>query len=125
MHPDLLGGAVFVMNRATFNQVAKLKDNDGRYHLVRDIVNGKPAYKIFGHEIVIQDKMPAAAVAGDVTVAFVNFAEATASMTKQGASMKRVGDTASALKGTQMLMLDIYADFKIINEAGIKFLTLA
>lgn len=125
MHPDYLDGAVFVMNRPTFNQVAKLKDADGRYLLVKDVVDGKPAYKVFGHQIIIQDKMPKAAVAGDISVAFVNFAEAAASMTKKGANMKRVTDSASALKGTQMLILDIYADFKIVNENAIKFLELA
>jgi HK97 family phage major capsid protein/HK97 family phage prohead protease len=125
MHPDYLDGAVFVVNRATFNKIAKLKDNDGRYLMVKDVVSDKPAYKIFGHQIVIQDKMPAAAVAGDITVAFVNFAQAAATMTKKGASMKRVTDTASALKGTQVLVLDVYCDFKIINEDAIKFLELA
>ncbi len=125
MNPEYLADAVFVMSRATFNQVAKLVDADGRYLLVRDYVDGKPIYKIFGQQIVIQDKFPAAALAGDVTVLFCNFAEATASMTKKGASLKRVGDTTSALKGTQMLLLDIYADFKIINEDAIRVLELA
>ncbi len=122
MHPSYLNGAVFVMNRQTFNQVAKLKDNDGNYHVVRDTVNDKPIYRVFGHEIVIQDFMTGQE-AGAVTVAFVNFHEATASMIKQGALLKRISDDAhQSLKGAHLLLLDIYADFKIVNEKAIKFL---
>ncbi|PGP00470.1 phage major capsid protein [Bacillus cereus] len=122
VHPDHLAGSVFVMGRPAFNQVAKLKDAQGNYHVVKDVVNGKPVYKIFGHEILIQDKMPAAA-AGAITVVFVNFAEAYATMIKKGAQMKRISDdTKQALRGSHMLMLDIYADGKILNENAIKFL---
>lgn len=122
VHPDHLSGSVFVMGRAAFNQVAKLKDAQGNYHVVKDVVNGKPVYKIFGHEILIQDKMPAAGT-GVITVVFVNFAEAYATMIKKGAQMKRISnDTTQALKGAHLLMLDIYADGKILNEDAIKFL---
>lgn len=82
VHPDHLAGSVFVMGRPAFNQVAKLKDAQGNYHVVKDVVNGKPVYKIFGHEILIQDKMPSAA-AGSITVVFINFAEAYATMIKK------------------------------------------
>lgn len=122
VHPDHLDGAVFVVNRPTFNRIAKVKDADGRYLLVKDVVNGKPAYKIFGHEILIQDHMTGA-VSGEVAVAFVNFGVAYATMVKKGASMKRINaDTKNALAGTELLLLDIYADGKILNEEAIKFI---
>ncbi|HDV4624385.1 TPA: phage major capsid protein, partial [Bacillus anthracis] len=122
VHPDHLAGSVFVMGRPAFNQVAKLKDAQGNYHVVKDVVNGKPVYKIFGHEILIQDKMPSAA-AGSITVVFINFAEAYATMIKKGAQMKRISDdTKQALRGSHMLMLDMYCDGKILNEDAIKFL---
>lgn len=122
VHPDHLDGAVFVVNRPTFNRIAKVKDADGRYLLVKDVVNGKPAYKIFGHEILIQDHMTGA-VSGEVAVAFVNFGVAYATMVKKGASMKRINaDTKNALAGTELLMLDVYADGKILNEEAIKFI---
>ncbi|PFX73755.1 phage major capsid protein [Bacillus cereus] len=122
VHPDHLEGAVFVVGRPAFNQIAKLKDAQGNYHMVKDVVNGRPVYKIFGHEILIQDKMPALAT-GVVSVVFVNFAEAYATMIKKGAQMKRISDdTKQALRGSHMLMLDIYADGKILNENAIKFL---
>lgn len=122
VHPDHLAGSVFVMGRPAFNQVAKLKDAQGNYHVVKDVVNGKPVYKIFGHEILIQDKMPSAA-AGSITVVFINFAEAYATMIKKGAQMKRISDdTKQALRGSHMLILDMYCDGKILNEDAIKFL---
>ncbi|PEF42407.1 phage major capsid protein [Bacillus wiedmannii] len=122
VHPDYLEGAVFVMGRPAFNQVAKLKDLQGNYHVVKDVVNGKPVYKIFGHEILIQDKMPKL-TAGAISVAFVNFGEAYATMIKKGAQMKRISDdTKQALRGSHMLMLDMYCDGKILNEDAIKFL---
>jgi HK97 family phage major capsid protein/HK97 family phage prohead protease len=122
VHPAQLDGAVFVMNRKTFNQIAKLKDANGQYHMVKDVVNGKFQYKILGHEILVNDNMPAAG-AGVISVMFVNMAEAYATMIKKGAQMKRItDDTTQALRGSQLLMLDIYADGKILNETAIKFL---
>jgi HK97 family phage major capsid protein/HK97 family phage prohead protease len=122
VHPDYLDGAVFVVGRPFFNKIAKLKDANGQYHLVKDIVNGKPAYRLFGHEVLIQDNMPALA-AGVVNVVFANFGVAYATMIKRGAQFKRISDdTTQALRGSHLLMLDIYADGKIINNAAIKFL---
>ena len=122
VHPDILDGAVFVVNRATFNRIAKIKDVNGNYQLVKDVVNGKPAYRILGHQILIQDHMTGAG-AGEVSVAFVNFGVAYATMIKKGASMKRINaDTKNALAGTELLLLDIYADGKILNEEAIKFI---
>ncbi|XBO88456.1 phage major capsid protein [Bacillus paranthracis] len=122
VHPDHLSGSVFVMGRGAFNEVAKLKDAQGNYHVVKDVVNGKPVYKIFGHEILIQDKMPAFGT-GAISVVFVNLGEAYATMIKKGAQLKRISDdTKQALRGSHMLLLDIYADGKILNEEAIKFL---
>jgi HK97 family phage major capsid protein/HK97 family phage prohead protease len=122
MHPDYQEGAVWVVSRPTFNAIAKLKDTTGNYFLVRDVVNGKPVYRILGNEILIQENMPAAAT-GAVLVAYVNFGEAYATMIKQGAQFKRISDdTTQALRGSQLLMLDIYADGKIINENAMRFL---
>lgn len=122
MHPDFIDGSVWVVSRPTFNAIAKLKDAQGNYFLNRDVVNGRTAYRVLGNEVIIQDNMPAAAV-GAILVAFVNFGEAYATMIKKGAQFKRItDDTTQALRGSQLLMLDIFADGKIINEAAIKFL---
>jgi HK97 family phage major capsid protein len=122
INPEYLDGAVFVVGRPMFNKIAKLKDANGQYHLVKDVVNGKPAYRLFGHEVLIQENMPALAT-GAITVAFVNFGVAYATMIKRGAQFKRISDdTTQALRGSHLLMLDIYADGKIINENAIRFL---
>lgn len=122
VNPDYLENSVFVVNRPTFNRIAKIKDNDGRYQLVRDVVNGKPAYKILGHEILINDNMTGAST-GEIAVAFVNFGVAYATMIKKGASFKKISDdTTQALRGSHLLLLDVYADGKILNEEAIKFI---
>ncbi|PGC57703.1 phage major capsid protein [Bacillus wiedmannii] len=122
VHPDHLEGAVFIMGRQAFNKIAKLKDANGNYHVVKDVVNGRPTYKIFEHEILIQEKMPAFGT-GEISVVFVNMAEAYATMIKKGAQLKRISDdTKQALRGSHMLMLDMYCDGKILNENAIKFL---
>jgi HK97 family phage major capsid protein/HK97 family phage prohead protease len=122
MHPDLIDGSVWVVSRPTFNAIAKLKDLQGNYYLNRDVVNGRSAYRVLGNEIIIQDNMPAAAT-GAIIVAFINFSESYATMIKKGAQFKRItDDTTQALRGSQLLILDIFADGKIINEAGIKFI---
>lgn len=122
VHPDHLEGAVFIMGRQAFNQVAKLKDVQGNYHVVKDVVNGKPVFKIFGHEILIQDKMPKFGT-GAISVVFANLGEGYATMIKKGAQLKRISDdTKQALRGSHMLLLDMYCDGKILNEEAIKFL---
>ncbi|HFF3191726.1 TPA: phage major capsid protein [Bacillus cereus] len=122
VHPDHLQGAVFIMGREAFNKVAKLKDANGNYHVVKDVVNGRPTYKIFGHEILIQDKMPTFGT-GAISVVFANLGEGYATMIKKGAQLKRISDdTKQALRGSHMLLLDMYCDGKILNEEAIKFL---
>ncbi|MDA1660384.1 phage major capsid protein [Bacillus cereus group sp. TH153LC] len=122
VNPAYLAGAVFIMGRQAFNQVAKLKDAQGNYHVVKDVVNGRPVYKLFGQEILIQEKMPALK-AGAISVVFANLGEGYATMIKKGAQMKRISDdTKQALQGSHLLMLDIYCDGKILNEEAIKFL---
>ena len=122
VHPDHLEGAVFIMGRDAFNKVAKLKDANGNYHMVKDVVNGKPVYKILGQEVLIQDKMPKFGT-GAISVVFVNLGEAYATMIKKGAQLKRISDdTKQALRGSHMLLLDMYCDGKILNEEAIKFL---
>lgn len=122
VHPDYLKGAVFIMGREAFNKVATQKDAQGNYYVVKDVVNDKPVYKIFGQEILIQEKMPKFGT-GAISVVFVNMSEAYATMIKKGAQLKRISDdTTQALRGSHLLLLDMYADGKILNEEAIKFL---
>lgn len=117
LHPNYQAGAVWVMDRTEFNRLALMKDAIGNYYLTRDIINGKPQYRLFGAPIHIND-----AVTG-VNAYLVNFYEAYAGMIKKDTELKHINaDTKNALRGSSTLVLDMYADVKIKNENAIRVL---
>lgn len=117
MHPNYQAGAVWVMDRKEFNRLALMKDAIGNYFLTRDIINGKPQYRLFGCPIHINDAV------ADVNAYLVNFSEAYAGMIKKDTELKHINaDTKNALRGSATLVLDMYADCKIKNEKAIKVL---
>lgn len=120
LHPAYQAGAVWVMNRAEFNRLALMKDAVGNYYLTRDVVNGKPQYRLFGCPIHINDAVE------DVNAYLVNFQEAYAGMIKKETELKHINaDTKNALRGSATLVLDMYADAKIKNEKAIRVLKAA
>lgn len=121
---ELVGGAEWIMSRKEFNRVSKLKDALGHYYMVTDVINGRPVYKYHGLPINISDAMPElTGVEDEVAAILVNMPEAYATMVKKGFEMKHItGDTTQALRGSHLLLLDIYADGKIINDQAIKLL---
>lgn len=122
MHPEYIGGAVWVVSRQTFNMISKLKDANGQYLLIRDVAENGPVYKLFGQPVIINDTMPAP-TAGEKAVLFANFNEGYATMTKKGLELKHItGDTTQALRGSHLLLLDGYMDGKILNPSAIKIL---
>lgn len=117
LHPNYQAGAVWVMNRTEFNRVALMKDAVGNYYLTRDVIDGKPQYRLFGAPIYINDAV------ADVNAYLVNFAEAYAGMIKKETELKHINaDTKNALRGSSTLVLDMYADVKIKNEDAIRVL---
>ncbi|MHA2888566.1 phage major capsid protein [Bacillus cereus] len=122
MNPEYIGGAVWVVNRKTFNMLSKLKNNNGDYHLVRDVAETGPTYKLFGQPVIINDTMPDPTV-GERAVLFANFSEGYATMTKKGLNLQHItGDTKQALRGSHLLLLDGFFDGKVLNPAAIKVL---
>ncbi|WP_439033615.1 phage major capsid protein [Bacillus paranthracis] len=122
MHPAYMKGSVWVMGRQAFNMIAKLKDNNGHFYLVKDVAETGVTYKLFGQPVLINDAMPKPE-AGQKAVLFVNFDEGYATMTKKGMNFKLIdADRANALKGITTLMLDAYMDGKILNPNAIKVL---
>lgn len=122
LHPQYVSGSVWVVNRKTFMAIAKLKDANGQYFLVRDVAETGVTYKLFGQPVLIHDQMPDV-LASNRSVLFGNFTEGYATMTKQGLSLKVIdNDTTNALRGSVTLLLDGYMDGKIYNEAAFKFL---
>ena len=123
MNPEYLDGAVWVVSRKTFNMIAKLKDNDGKYFLVPNVASTGTVYKLFGQPVLIQEAMPDRKAGAGRTVVFANFGEGYATMTKKGLNLKHIdNDSKQALRGSALLVLDGYMDGKILNEDAIRCL---
>lgn len=122
LHPDYQANGVFVMNRATFNTVVKLKDADNRYFLIRDISAAGAGYRMFGLPVLINDAMPD--IANDKQpILFADFQNAYATMIKKGLNFQHIsGDTTQALRGAHLLLLDGYMDGKVLNPDAAVFL---
>lgn len=119
MHPTLQGDAIWVVARTEFNKLALLKDAVGNYYLTRDMVNEKPAYRLFGCEVKISEDMDATTK----PAILVNLKEAYAGMIKKDVELRQINaDTTNALKGTDTLVLDMYADVRIVRPEAIRVL---
>lgn len=120
MHPTLQDKAIWIMSRAEFNKISLKKDNLGNYYLTRDVIDGKPQYRLFGCEVCVSDDM--AEVEG-VQAYLVNVKEAYAGIIKKDMELKHINaDTKNALRGSVTMILDVYADVKIKNEQAIRVL---
>lgn len=125
MNPELVEGAVFVMNRNTWNKVSKLKDAENRYYLV-DFKNGSGSkyYTMLGLPVMITDAMPDVA-AGNKAIGLINMGEAYGTLIKKGIEVQHVyADSTQALRGSQLIVASIYLDGKIINDQAIRLLSI-
>lgn len=119
MNPHYLAGTKWVMNRENFKKISLMKDGNNDFYVTRpnnyDLVDGKVVYRLFGSEILIHED------AADIYL--VNLEKAYKGMLKKDVSLKRIdSDNANALRGTVTLMIDAYADAKIVNEDAIRVL---
>ena len=123
MHPDYVQNAVWVMSRQEFNKLAALKDAVGHYYITRDVVANGPVYKLFGAPVYINDAVPTETESKTPVAFLVDFNSAYATMVKKDMELKHItGDTQSALRGSQTLVMDLFCDAKIINPEAIKVL---
>ena len=116
MHPSLLNGAEFYMNRKTYNAVSKLKDKDGQYilKLERSVAVEEPHYTVFVFRVNVTNDMP------DNKVLFVNVGQACATMVKKGSQLVRISnDTQNALRGTHTFVIDAYVDFRLRDPQAV------
>ena len=116
MHPSLLNGAEFYMNRKTYNAVSKLKDGDGQYilKLEKSVAVEEPHYTVFGFRVNVTDDVP------DNKVLFVNVGQACATMVKKGSQLVRISnDTQNALRGTHTFVIDAYVDFRLRDPQAV------
>ncbi|OQR58316.1 phage major capsid protein [Bacillus sp. CDB3] len=119
IHPDYVKDAVFIVNRQVFNEIAKMKDAMGHYHLVKDVAETGVTYRLFGQPVLISEVMPNMET-GKRAVVFANLGEGYATMTKKGQTLKYIdNDTANALRGTNTIVLDAYMDGKVLNQNAI------
>lgn len=120
VHPEFLDGSSFILSRPFFNQVAKLKDNNGHFYMQNGVINGKLTYTLLGAEVLVTDSLTA-----EIPALFGNIEQAYAVMIKKGFSLQHVaGDTTQALRGSQLLVLDGYMDGAIYNPQAIGKLTI-
>lgn len=122
MHPSLQAGSVWVMSRKLFNEVALLQDAVGKFYMLRDVsaVDGKPCYKLFGQPILINDAVATETTAGTKACYLVNFDRAYAGMVKKQIEFANISDdTHNRLKASSTLVMDIFADVKIVDEDAI------
>ena len=116
MHPALLDGAEFLVSRATYNAIAKLKDTSGQYilKLERSVAPEAPQYRAFGFPIHVSDSVE------DNRVYFVNINRAFATMVKKGSQLVRISnDTQNALRGTHTFVIDAYVDFRLRDPQAV------
>lgn len=122
-NPYYLDDTAFVMNRKTFKTIAKLKNSVGDYILIpkyNEKTKTASAYEIFGRPVIINDACDDIQ-SGKMPIFLVNMADGYASMIKKGVEFRHIsGDTQNALKGSHTLMIDMYADAKILNEAALR-----
>ena len=107
MHPDHLNGAFFVVNRKTYNAIAKLKDASGQYVLKveRSVANEPTKYRAFGFDVLINDQV------ADNEVYFANMREAYGAIVPRQVRVKRIADdSVNALNATVVFMVDVYID---------------
>jgi HK97 family phage major capsid protein len=117
VHPEFLDGSGYIMSRAFFNKVAKLKDANGHFYMQNGVVNGRLTYTLFGAEVIVTDALDAGTAVGQMPVLFGNIEQTYAVMIKKGFALQHVSaDTTQALRGSQLLVLDGYMDGVVYNE---------
>lgn len=116
LHPSLLNGAEFLVSRATYNAIAKLKDASGQYilKLERSVAPEAPQYRAFGFPIHVSNDVP------DNRIFFVNINHAFATLVKKGTQLVRISnDTQNALRGTHTFVIDAYVDFRLRDPQAV------
>lgn len=116
INPGYLDGSMWIVSRAVFNSILKLKDGDGTYLVFRDLVNGKPGYTLFGCPVHVSNVLTDA----DVQLVFGNLGQAYGMLVKKGMNLTTVtADTTQALAGGRLAVLDAYMDGAVINPDAI------
>lgn len=115
MNPILLDRDKFYMNRETFNKIALLKDNDGKFYVARDIINDKPSYKVLGIEIEITTSVTG------LSVVLANVNEAIKIKLAENTNIQVLNEKY-ATSGQLGVMVEFYGDIALVNKQAVKIL---
>lgn len=116
LNPAFIDGAAFYISRALFNQVAKLKDNNGHYFLSSGVINGRITYMLLGAPVYVSE----AITSTEYPILFGNVEQAVGVLVKKNPTFTRVAnDSKNALRGAVMFVFDLYADSAVVNKQAI------
>lgn len=113
INPSYLTGAVFVVSRAVYNVMSKLKDGDGQYLFFRGdtATAGHPTFA--GYPVYVSDSLKDNATS---QVVFGNFSRGYDIMVKQGIALNMVAqDTTQILAGGKLLAITGYMDGAVVD----------
>lgn len=117
LNPAYLDGAAWIVSRAVFNKMLKLKDGDGSYLVFRTIVEGRPGYTLLGCPVYVSDVLKDHATS---QVVFGNITEGYGMLIKKDMNLVAVtADTTQALAGGRLYVLDAYMDGAVVNPNAI------
>lgn len=117
LNPGYLDGAAWIVSRAVFNKMLKLKDGDGSYLVFRTIVDGRPGYTLLGCPVYVSDVLKDHA---NSQVVFGNINEGYGMLIKKDMNLVAVtADTTQALAGGRLYVLDAYMDGAVVNPNAI------
>lgn len=116
LNPAYLDGAIFVVSRPMFKAIMGLadrKNGTGDYLIGKNLVNGEPGYRLFGTvPVYVSDQLNGT----NTNIVFGNFEAGYTVMVKKGMNITHViNDSAQALQGGHLIVLDAYMDGAVTN----------
>lgn len=116
LNPSYLDGAIFVVSRPMFKAIMELadrKNGSGDYLIGKNLVEGMPGYRLFGAvPVYVSDTLNNT----NTNVVLGNFEAGYTVMIKKGMNLTHVvNDSAQALQGGHLIVLDAYMDGAVTN----------
>ncbi|QHJ81975.1 MAG: hypothetical protein [Caudoviricetes sp.] len=116
LNPAYLDGAIFVVSRPMFKAIMSLadrKNQTGDYLIGKNLVEGEPGYRLFGTvPVYVSDQLNNT----NTNIVFGNFEAGYTVMVKKGMNITHVvNDSAQALQGGHLIVLDAYMDGAVTN----------
>ena len=115
VNPFYLNGAVWIVNRKTFQAMASLLDGMGRPYMTNDVINGKIVYRLLGLEVVVDENMQDHGNESNIPVVMANLAECYAVNMVQEITVKHMTEKGFA-QGYEEFGAYVLADGKIVND---------